>query len=115
LPLTLLLSLPGSGLLIRHANTIAVPAHWRTRLNWLGDLSYPLYLIHGPVLCTAITYYGITWPVSVVLCLIAAVAVLHLVDYPTRKLVKEYYGPGACPPVAVTAVVPLLGVPPVNV
>jgi peptidoglycan/LPS O-acetylase OafA/YrhL len=60
-------------------------------LNYLGDVSFPLYLIHYPVLFALSSTvfrkhpewnYGI---VHVVVSLAAAVAVYHLIDKPVRR------------------------------
>jgi peptidoglycan/LPS O-acetylase OafA/YrhL len=52
--------------------------------DWLGDLSYPLYLVHVPVMF-ALFLSGVSEP-AVVGCasLAVAAAVLHLVDIPFR-------------------------------
>jgi peptidoglycan/LPS O-acetylase OafA/YrhL len=57
--------------------------------EWLGDLSYPIYLFHGMILVTACSI-GRHGELSVVAAILAvSIAALYLVDYPCRKLFKQ--------------------------
>lgn len=64
-------------------------------LNYLGDISFPLYLIHYPVLFALTSSVFKTHPewnhgvVHVVISLAAAAVVYHLIDKPIRKLVGQ--------------------------
>jgi peptidoglycan/LPS O-acetylase OafA/YrhL len=54
--------------------------------NWLGDISYPLYLCHIPIIIL-LSYWGVrnsVWLVAGVM--LGSVAMLYIVDYPCRKL-----------------------------
>jgi peptidoglycan/LPS O-acetylase OafA/YrhL len=63
---------------------ISVPVRIRPLLNWLGDISYPLYLTHvsAMVLCNSVGWQGLVSQVSVAMGV--AIVALHLVDYPIR-------------------------------
>ncbi len=65
---------------------IKIPnARIRRALNWAGDLSYPLYLIHMPTLLL-LCYLRIVNPTLLVLgCFGVAAAMLYGVDYPVRR------------------------------
>jgi peptidoglycan/LPS O-acetylase OafA/YrhL len=62
-------------------------ADWlRPAFRWLGDLSYPLYAIHGPILGIGIVW-GVRSPAAIALAsLIAGIVILHVVDLPSRRL-----------------------------
>ena len=58
-------------------------------LNWLGDLSYPLYAIHYPVMLLSAAFIekhfkGDGWA-YIGIALAGAILTLHLVDYPHRR------------------------------
>jgi len=63
------------------------------RLNYLGDLSYPLYALHWPVAWIITLLYlpvDLAQPAFVVwICVAAAAVVLHAVDKPLRRLGRE--------------------------
>ena len=60
-------------------------AQVRKALNWAGDLSYPLYLIHVPTMIL-LCYLHMINPILLVLgCCAAAAALLYGVDYPIRR------------------------------
>jgi peptidoglycan/LPS O-acetylase OafA/YrhL len=76
------------------AVTIACAGSIRTRhlarcLIYLGDLSYPLYILQIPVLLfliPALAHHArAAIPAGIVACLIAAIASYHLIDAPLRK------------------------------
>jgi peptidoglycan/LPS O-acetylase OafA/YrhL len=67
----------------------------RRALNYLGDISFPLYLCHFPILfvLTSSVFksspglnYGVT---QVAIALLAAAALLHFVDRPFRKTARS--------------------------
>ncbi len=65
--------------------TAAVPKRLAAAFNWLGDLSYPLYLVHVPILLGCFLA-GVFQPAVVGLAALAAAAViLHAVDLPLRR------------------------------
>ncbi|MCW1403885.1 acyltransferase [Novosphingobium sp. MW5] len=51
--------------------------HFRKPLVWLGDISFPLYAVHYPVLLTALRFRP-PWPVLLVLALVSAWLVLRV-------------------------------------
>jgi len=71
-----------------------VPTAWIKPLNYLGDLSYPLYLVHAPLiflLCSGNPSL-LRWWLFIVLSFAGAMFVLHAVDYPSRRLAKRLSG-----------------------
>lgn len=55
-------------------------------LNYLGDLSYPLYLIHFPVIVLLNGVFGWTsYPLLIAASFAAAIACLHWAERPARK------------------------------
>jgi peptidoglycan/LPS O-acetylase OafA/YrhL len=63
---------------------VPVPVPFRSAFRWLGELSYPVYAVHVPVLvfCLAL---GVRSPgLTLVVALIASMLVLHLIDLPLR-------------------------------
>lgn len=65
--------------------TVRVPRFLTAPMNWLGELSYPLYAMHVPVIvvCTLLHIYSI--PVILIAVVLASVATLHIVDLPLRR------------------------------
>ena len=65
---------------------IKIPsAPLRRALIWLGDLSYPLYLAHLPIMI-ALSYYGVRSSLVLVAgSIVAATAMLQLIDLPLRR------------------------------
>ena len=57
----------------------------RSLLLWLGDLSYPLYLLQAPVLVLLAFLRVVSPAAHVAAALLAAALALHLVDYPLRR------------------------------
>lgn len=58
-------------------------------LNWVGDLSFPLYIVHSPIgwLVSISTISSIS-TVALALSLLASVPALYLIDKPLRRLGK---------------------------
>ncbi|MFL9947265.1 acyltransferase [Paraburkholderia agricolaris] len=54
--------------------------------NFLGDLSFPLYLFHFPAMVLALRLGSNRSAITLAAMLAASVAALYLVDYPSRKL-----------------------------
>jgi peptidoglycan/LPS O-acetylase OafA/YrhL len=55
-------------------------------MTYAGDISYPLYLIHIPIFRFAFWIWpGVPAWATIVTCLLAAAALLHMVDYPARR------------------------------
>jgi peptidoglycan/LPS O-acetylase OafA/YrhL len=69
-----------------------VPKWSRAVMKWLGDVSYPLYLLHVPVLILCV-HYHITSSVAIcTLAVLASIAALHLVDLPIRRRFRPNAG-----------------------
>ena len=61
-------------------------------MNWLGDISYPLYLAHLPVLlliCTVEKYRPGRW-IAVATCVVAAIALDRFVDKPIQARMAKW-------------------------
>jgi|JI6StandDraft_1071083.scaffolds.fasta_scaffold32745_2 peptidoglycan/LPS O-acetylase OafA/YrhL len=65
-------------------------------LQWIGDVSYPIYLIHVPIIVVVFSYKQLSSPQATVVCILilfAAAAMLHLlVELPGRKLGARLLG-----------------------
>ena len=67
-------------------NPRAVPV-----LHWLGDVSYPLYLIHMPIMWIIWLATGtLSCPVYLFSALFAAALIYHIVDLPARATVRRW-------------------------
>jgi peptidoglycan/LPS O-acetylase OafA/YrhL len=79
-----------SALLVSYAGGITVPRRLQNLLNYLGELSYPLYIIHWP---TILGIYAICHisdsSVWIVGSLVMAILVYHAVDQPIRRRRKK--------------------------
>ena len=88
-----------STLAIVYATTFQLPDRIGWILTYLGNLSYPIYLVHAPIY--ALLYFYVRnytadmtkiifiFPLSAVL---SAIAVYHIVDLPGRKIVLKLFG-----------------------
>ena len=80
----------GSVLVVASARQFSVPRVVVKALDWLGDLSYPLYLCHVPLL---LLLYGggrdWAWPVGVGAVAAGSVLLLHGVDLPYRAYARR--------------------------
>lgn len=74
-----------AGLIIVNASRIRLPV-WTLRiLDYLGDLSYPLYLLHVPVLLFSYAVLGTrNAAIMVLLTLVVTAFVYHAIDHPIR-------------------------------
>jgi len=75
------------------AHARQAPAWFERPLNWLGDISYPLYAIHWPMLIYAVSLFGrnasaLTWLGVFATILLAATATEYLIDAPVRRWAK---------------------------
>ncbi|HEY1559365.1 MAG TPA: acyltransferase [Caulobacteraceae bacterium] len=70
---------------VAFCNGPTIPRRLSSFFDWLGDLSYPLYLVHIPILwCLFLA--GVYEPALVgVASLATAIVVLHFVDIPFRR------------------------------
>ncbi len=71
------------------SDQINLTDRWRKILNWLGGVSYPLYLVHVPVMCTL---YGFNYHNGLgiaLACLAFAILTYHIIDLPIQWLVKR--------------------------
>jgi peptidoglycan/LPS O-acetylase OafA/YrhL len=67
-----------------------LPSSVRSILNYLGDLSYPLYLIHYPIIITLNGVLGVrSQPLLVAASLFASTVCLHMVERPLRPLISR--------------------------
>lgn len=74
-----------AGLIIVNAHRIKLPAATLRVLDYLGDLSYPLYLLHVPVLLFSYAVLGTRNAAIMVLLTLAVTAfVYHAIDHPIR-------------------------------
>ena len=86
-------------LVIVYSTEIELPAHARRFLTYLGNISYPLYLVHLPIYAILSGYLtGLAKP-NIAICAmypicatISAIVIYHLVDVPGRKLVLKVFG-----------------------
>lgn len=63
-----------------------VPQQAKAPLRWLGELSYPIYAVHIPMIFIFL-HWGVKWPAVIVLSVLAvSVLVLHTVDLPLRRM-----------------------------
>lgn len=79
-----------------------IGARVQKAFSFLGDVSYPLYLFHIPVLMTLVIYGSTHASLMVGISLVVAVFSLYAVDYPARKLFR----PRAAPQKASSATTP---------
>ena len=82
------LTVGGCVLIIRSLDKIKITAAAASRLHWLGNISFCLYVVHAPVMAAAAGLHNSSALAITAACLAAAVASYYLVDLPTRKLVK---------------------------
>ena len=80
----------GAVAFIASARSIAVSCRMARLLDWLGELSYPLYLCHAPIL---ILLYGggreWTWPLGLLAVAAGSIVLLHGVDLPYRAYARR--------------------------
>jgi len=80
-------------LLVGYAREISLPVRLTKSLEYLGELSYPLYLCHVPVL---LLLYGsgieFAWIVGLAGCVLGSVLLLHGVDLPYRAYARRTTG-----------------------
>ena len=76
--------------IIANASRIKLPAQVLRLLNYLGELSYPLYLLHVPVLLFSYAVLGIrSAPIMVLLTLVVTAFVYHAIDRPIRLRMRS--------------------------
>jgi peptidoglycan/LPS O-acetylase OafA/YrhL len=65
---------------------IPIAQTWRAACRWLGDLSYPIYAVHVPIVILYV-YWGVKAPSLIALTVIVvSIVVLHAIDLPARRL-----------------------------
>jgi peptidoglycan/LPS O-acetylase OafA/YrhL len=64
---------------------VRVPPFLARPLNWLGELSYPLYAMHIPVFVMCALLHISSIPVILIAVLATSVATLHIIDLPLRR------------------------------
>jgi peptidoglycan/LPS O-acetylase OafA/YrhL len=75
-----------SSLLVVFCDRLRLPAAVLRALNYLGELSYPLYVLHLPILIFAYAVLGVrSAPVMVALALLGAALFYHAIDWPLRR------------------------------
>ena len=63
----------------------------RRTLNYMGDLSFPMYLLQAPVMIALITF-GIKGTTQIVVgILLLSAASLHFIDYPSRNAFNRFH------------------------
>ncbi len=78
------------GLLIAYGGRLPLSASWRRILDYGGELSYPLYLLHIPALYLCWALWRIDQPALLAGgALVAAALCYHGVDLPARRLVRS--------------------------
>ena len=81
-----MLSLP----LIAACDQIPVPTRARGLLNWLGEVSFPIYVMHAAVLAV-MGFWGFDNSLLVVVVvMMLSAACLHFVEFPVRRLLRAY-------------------------
>jgi len=85
---------------------------WRSLPGWLlqlGSASYPIYLVHNPVL--SLTQRGLSrsplgweaaWALGALMALVAGLAYHRAVDVPLRRVLQRRWRDGRAPPPAAT-------------
>ncbi len=74
-------------LLLSHEMEISVG--WQKVLNWAGDVSYPLYLFHMPVLAILVSRGYRNTLLMTVTSLLLSVLALQCIDYPCRAQLRR--------------------------
>ena len=81
-----------SMLFVASARTLRLPHMAIKPLEYLGEISYPLYLCHVPIL---LLLYGggreWAWPIGVIAVAVGAAAILHGIDLPYRAYARRRY------------------------
>jgi peptidoglycan/LPS O-acetylase OafA/YrhL len=78
-------------LAIAYFGKIAMPARWIPAANYLGEISYPLYLFHFPVISIVYHWfpdhdpYHVGLLIDLTVPMLMAIAAYHLIDVPIRK------------------------------
>jgi peptidoglycan/LPS O-acetylase OafA/YrhL len=76
--------------IVATASKIKLPAQILRLLNYLGELSYPLYLVHVPVLLFSYAVLGVrSAPIMVLLTLVVTAFVYHAIDRPIRLWMRS--------------------------
>jgi peptidoglycan/LPS O-acetylase OafA/YrhL len=79
-------------LIILRGSEISVSSKQRSLFNWLGQVSYPLYLCHLAVVLSTFCIFegqqlfGLVWLVVYPVALTEAILLNHLVDLPIQRL-----------------------------
>jgi peptidoglycan/LPS O-acetylase OafA/YrhL len=86
-------------LLITCAPKIHLPDKVVIVLTYLGELSYPIYLVHIPVYVVLLAHFRDTFalhpwlvPIGPACAILAAVFIYHVIDRPGRKFLLEKFG-----------------------
>ena len=64
---------------------VKVPPRVIGVIEWLGELSYPIYAVHVPVLVLCLHFHILSPAITLVASIVVSIAVLHIVDLPLRK------------------------------
>jgi peptidoglycan/LPS O-acetylase OafA/YrhL len=64
---------------------LKVPQRLAGFIEWLGELSYPIYALHVPVLVFCLLFHIRSPVLTLIASIVVSIAVLHIVDLPLRK------------------------------
>lgn len=72
-----------AALIVVHAGSLRVPVRLALWLTYLGDLSFPLYLVHYPILMVLHPWFNVSRPAPLLLVpLVVAILLHHAVEIP---------------------------------
>lgn len=71
-------------LLLCEAPSLKIPVRIAAAMSYLGELSYPLYAVHWPVLVMVLAAHGKAWGLAVAAAFTVALTTYHLIDQPYR-------------------------------
>jgi peptidoglycan/LPS O-acetylase OafA/YrhL len=79
-----------AGLLV--CDRIKLPARMIAILNWLGELSYPIYAVHVPIVVFFLYFHAVMPAVAALTSILVSITILHSVDLPLRAWGNAHIG-----------------------